>query len=385
MPREVFALADTLQVLDLSGNRIDHLPDDLPRLHRLRILFCSENRFTRLPAVLGRCSALEMIGFKANRIELIEEGALPPRLRWLILTDNRLAELPAAIGSCAALQKLMLAGNRLARVPIEVGRCSRLELVRLSANAFPTIAAALPDALLSLPRLSWLAHGGNPFSEARERCAAQAAAVDLIEWRDLDIGPVLGEGASGTIVQASWRPFGGPVQSVAVKLFKGAMTSDGLPDSEIAAMLAAGSHRNLVGIKGRLSGHPEDVQGLVLDLVAPSYKVLAGPPSLDSCSRDVYPDSVGLCSEVAFRIGSGIQAAVRELHRRGVMHGDIYAHNLLVDPAGHALLGDFGAASMLPLDDPLRRDALQRIEERALSILLGELAAHCDDPAGAKR
>ena len=54
-PREIFDLADTLEILDLSGNELSSLPDDLPRLHKLRILFCSNNLFTELPEVLGRC------------------------------------------------------------------------------------------------------------------------------------------------------------------------------------------------------------------------------------------------------------------------------------------------------------------------------------------
>ena len=56
-PREIFELADTLEVLDLSGNALATLPDDLHRLHRLRVLFCSDNRFTELPEAIGRCSA----------------------------------------------------------------------------------------------------------------------------------------------------------------------------------------------------------------------------------------------------------------------------------------------------------------------------------------
>lgn len=67
-PREIFDLADTLEVLDLSGNALTTLPDDLPRLARLRILFASDNPFTELPEVLGQCSQLSMVGFKANRI-----------------------------------------------------------------------------------------------------------------------------------------------------------------------------------------------------------------------------------------------------------------------------------------------------------------------------
>ena len=102
-PREIFDLADTLEVLDLTGNALSALPDDLPRLHRLRILFASGNRFTAFPDVLGACERLDMIGFKANRIRTVPRGALPRALRWLILTDNAIEELPADIGDCSRL------------------------------------------------------------------------------------------------------------------------------------------------------------------------------------------------------------------------------------------------------------------------------------------
>ena len=101
-PREIFDLADSLEVLNLSGNALDALPDDLHRLHRLRVLFCSDNRFTVLPEAVGRCEGLDIVGFKANRIDHVPAAALPPRLRWLILTDNAIAELPDALGETVA-------------------------------------------------------------------------------------------------------------------------------------------------------------------------------------------------------------------------------------------------------------------------------------------
>src|SRR5476649_2601056 len=119
-PSEIYELADTLEILDLSGNALSSLPDDLPRLHKLRVVFCSANQFTTLPVVLGACPALTMIGFKSNQIREVPAAALPPDLRWLILTDNRVEELPAAIGRCGQLQKLMLAGNRLSALPREL-------------------------------------------------------------------------------------------------------------------------------------------------------------------------------------------------------------------------------------------------------------------------
>ena len=112
-PEAIFSLADSLEVLNLSGNQLNRLPADLPRLHKLRVLFCSDNTFTEVPSVLGQCPQLEMVGFKANQIRHLPASALPAKLRWLILTDNQLEQLPEALGQCQQLQKLMLAGNRL--------------------------------------------------------------------------------------------------------------------------------------------------------------------------------------------------------------------------------------------------------------------------------
>jgi hypothetical protein len=80
-PCEIFALADTLEVLDLSGNAFSALPDDFARLHKLRIFFASNNRFTEVPEVLGQCPALSMVGFKANLIRHLSGQALPAQLR----------------------------------------------------------------------------------------------------------------------------------------------------------------------------------------------------------------------------------------------------------------------------------------------------------------
>ncbi len=381
LPPEVLALADTLEVLDLSGNQLQALPDSFAALHRLRVLFCSDNPFTELPAVLGRCAALDIIGFKANRIEQVPPQALPPSLRWLILTDNRIGELPASLGGCDRLQKLMLAGNRLRQLPASIARCQRLELVRLSANRFERAEDALPDGLLALPRLAWLAHAGNPFSQASEHAAEQAGTAATIAWSQLALQGLLGEGASGVIHAATWRPDGGAAQAVAVKLFKGAMTSDGLPRSEMAASIAAGAHPNIVAVEGRLTDHPDDTQGLVLRRIPPGYRNLAAPPSLASCSRDVYADDTRFSAAQALAIAAAMVSALAHLHRQGLVHGDLYAHNILVDEAGSSLLGDFGAASFLPTDDAQRADALQRIDRRALGWLIDELAQRCDDPA----
>jgi hypothetical protein len=354
VPREVFALADTLEVLDLGRGSLVDLPDDLGRLHRLRVLFCSGNPFPRLPPVLGACPALSQLGFRGCGIREVPAESLPRELRWLTLTDNAIAELPAALGERPRLRKLMLAGNRLTALPDSLSGADELELIRLACNRL----AALPPWLARLPRLAWIAYAGNP--------------------ADLALGELLGEGASGRVHRARWRgPAGG--EDVALKLFKGAMTSDGLPEREMEACLAAGMHPALTGALGRLDGHPDGATGLLLRLLPAHWRPLAGPPSLASCSRDVYDPDLRLDGDAALRIARAVAEAVAHLHGRGLLHGDVYAHNTLWDAGtGAAVLSDFGAASALP-DGPLGA-AWARVEVRAVGILIGELLDRCAAP-----
>ncbi|MBL0472652.1 leucine-rich repeat-containing protein kinase family protein [Aeromonas veronii] len=387
-PTEILSLKETLEVLDLTGNQLSTLPDELAGLGKLRIIFCSENRFTELPEVLGRCPALTMVGFKANRITTVSARALPAGLRWLILTDNAIEQLPDELGQCDALQKLMLAGNRLRELPTSLANCRKLELLRIAANRIERF----PEWLLSLPRLSWLAYSGNPFSEGEEVRAINDAHVAPLAWETLALGELLGQGASGVIhratlvgnpadevTRASDR---GDVSQVAVKLFKGAVTSDGLPRCEMAASLAAGTHPNLIKVIGKVADHPSGIPALVMELIAPAFANLAGPPSLDSCTRDVYPEGLHLSVPDALAMAHGIASVAGHLHRAGIMHGDLYGHNILFargsDAPARALLGDFGAASLYERSNRERAVGLERLEVRAFGCLLEELLAHCD-------
>lgn len=372
-PAEIFDLADSLEVLNLSGNQLTRLPADLARLRHLRVLFCSDNPFTSVPEVLGDCAHLEMVGFKANRLRHLPAAALPAQLRWLILSDNQLDALPAELGERPRLQKLMLAGNHLSALPDSLANSHNLELLRIAANRF----TALPSWLTQLPRLAWLAFAGNPISDASETAALARHPLPAIPREQLHLGEVLGQGASGIIQRAEWQRPGQPAQAMAAKLFKGELTSDGLPHSEMAACIAAGGHAHLIRVAGPLAEQNGAAPGLLLELIDPRYQVLAGPPSLASCTRDVYADTRRFTLDEALRIARGAASAVTHLHREGILHGDLYAHNLLVDAGGHCLLGDFGAASFFSTDDA-QGQALQRIETRAFGCLLEELLQRCE-------
>ena len=368
-PAEIFDLADSLEILDLSNNHLKTLPDEFERLKRLKIVFFTNNDFEEIPEVIGQCLDLKIVSFKSNQIASVGEPVLPQKLRWLILTNNKIEKLPTSLGRLSDLQKLMLAGNQLQSLPESMASCQKLELIRLSANQL----TELPPWLFTLPRLSWLAYAGNPLCN---RDTTTKRVLRDIYWSELTLGETLGQGASGVIYQALWTTQLAQ-QEVALKIFKGEITSDGLPADEMAASLAAGCHDNLVNVLGKLSNEPQEKLGLVFSFIPPHYKNLGQPPNFDTCTRDTYSASALFSLPVILRITKGIASATAHLHAKGIMHGDLYAHNILVDETGHSLLGDFGAASFYDKSDGVSGQALERLEVRAFGCLLEDMLDRC--------
>lgn len=363
-PPEIFDLAESLELLDLSENQLNKIPNEILDLQKLKIAFFSFNQFEHFPEILSQLPHLEMIGFKSNQIKHVSEDAFPDQLRWLILTENQIAVLPKSIGTKYRLQKLMLAGNKLRTLPDELSECKNLELLRISANCFEY----LPDWIWQMPRLAWLAYSGNLFASSNE---AQQA-YKTFNWQDFAIEQKLGEGASGVISKAKYLP---TKESVAVKVFKGDITSDGLPESEMQACMKANTHPNLIKIKGTIALHPESKLGLVLELLHESYKNLGSPPNFDTCTRDVFYNHPKYAINDVLNIVLQTAEVCNHFHENGIMHGDLYAHNILINNDKHIYLSDFGAATLYHN----HRKKHEQIEIRAWGCLLDDLLENCLD------
>jgi serine/threonine protein kinase len=298
-------------------------------------------------------------------------------LRWFIVTDNALKTVPNALGECRKLQKLMLAGNQLTVLPESMANCHALELLRISANKFES----LPNWLFSLPKLSWLAYAGNPFCDKIENALLAQHHIPQIDWGALKLQQQLGEGASGNIYQAIWQTVAGN-KTIAVKMFKANLTSDGLPRCEVHATTLADQHPNLLGLEGIIYNHPAEAAGLVMPLMDADLTVLADPPSFESCTRDVYAPNTQFSLQALLHIAGSVASAVSHLHAQGITHGDLYAHNILTNhkntTAKKCTLTDLGGASFLPQDNLAQSLQLQRIESRAFACLLEELLTHCN-------
>lgn len=87
-PRELLELADCLEVLNMGGNHLTTLPQDISAFTKLRILFFAGNDFETIPEELGSIKTLFMLSFKSNKLKAVPYNSLSPSIYWLILTDN---------------------------------------------------------------------------------------------------------------------------------------------------------------------------------------------------------------------------------------------------------------------------------------------------------
>ncbi len=367
-PLEILSLADSLEILDLSNNQLSSLPDELKQLTKLKIIFASHNHFETLPEVLGQCENLEMVGFKSNKISDVPENALPPKLRWLILTDNRIEILPNSLGERPRLQKLALAGNLLTHLPHTLAHSHNLELVRISANRL----TECPQQLLDLPKLAWFAFSGNPFSQSDLRIDS----VPVVPSTSFTLCEVLGQGASGVISKALWnQPQPDLPDAIAVKVFKGEVTSDGYPQDELQACLKLGNHVNLVRSLAQVD--EKGYLALIMNLIPDHYRNLGLPPCFKTCTRDTFAPDFTLSIGQIEKIVAQMEEVFNHLHANQVCHGDLYAHNTLFDEQANIIFGDFGAATMYHMLSSTEQQKIKQIEYRAYCYFIDDLLSVC--------
>jgi hypothetical protein len=359
-PAELLEHKETLEILDLSDNHIRMIPDWVVELKKLRILFVSQNPIESLPTQMSQLNGLRMLGLKNCRIQSIPEDCLPKNLVWLILTNNNLRFLPGDFGTLQNLRKCMLAGNQLESLPSSIASCHQLELLRIANNRILQI----PNSVYQLPRLAWLARSGNPLQDLSSQKGVlqdiRRIPPDMFTLRD-----ILGSGASGKVYAADWNQ-GLQKNPVAIKVYEALNTSDGSTEDEICACLHVGHHPHLIPVLGLTS--LDGKEALILERISPDYRVLAGPPSLDSCTRDVY-DITRRWSDLEVKaLLLQSLSVLAHLHAAGYVHGDFYGHNILWN-GSKMYLGDFGAASRIKdLGDPLCK-----VEVRAWLIFAYEI------------
>jgi len=375
----------SLQKLNLANNKLSNLP---PLPPSLKILFLLGNQFTVIPQTVLNLPNLYMLSFKKNMLREVTISPKWDNLAWMILTSNDITHVPGSIGHLKKLRKLMLSNNKIESLPSSMQACTNLELLRLANNKLGKI----PQWLLRLPKLAWIALNDNP--AVRAPPITPLARSKSKTLNGMQLGRVLGEGTSGVVYASNYNG-----QQAAVKVYKdGCCSSDGTYAGEVRVAKYASSRDTIDNIQG------SKVDEALRHLVA-TYDVIEHPrlmsvmefmpddepmvalgsaPSLQTVTHDTYTplqaQAINSSPNFVLQALMGVATAATHLHKRHIMHGDVYAHNILVSAQGFSKLGDFGAAFFY--DGVPNKHLFEKIEVRAFGFLIQELAERLEEPAG---
>jgi len=160
--------------------------------------------------------------------------------------------------------------------------------------------------------------------------------VETFSWGTLEVFEPLGSGSFGTV----YRAYDGHLRrEVALKLLPADApgTTDWL---EEARRLARVRHPNVVAILGA------EVHGAFAGI----WMELSDGRSLES----VLADGATLPESAVQELARALASALSAIHEQGLVHGDLKASNVLVEPNGRVLLLDFGSATESSTIEPAR-------------------------------
>lgn len=193
------------------------------------------------------------------------------------------------------------------------------DAIAASSDGDPTRVARLRRVVDLFDRLN-LPHGDPDFESFR--------------WGPLEVFEPLGAGSFGTVYRA-WDSH--LKREVALKLLPA--DAPGATDwLEEARRLARVRHPNVVAILGaEIDG---DFAGIWMEL--------SDGQAVDSALTD----GATLPEPAVHELARALASALLAIHEQGLVHGDLKASNVLVEPNGRVLLLDFGSAAEASATDP---------------------------------
>ena len=320
-----------------------------------------DNRLEVLPDSIGRLTNIESLGLKNNKLRTIPDtiGHLK-NMRELYLTGNEIETLPERIGGCTALVKLQASHNALTSLPESLGALPNLELLRVACCNIDTVPLAVAES----KTLAWLSLASNPFGRPTSS-PRRGVGVPVVSFEDISIERKVGDGASGEVFEGRWKND----ERVAIKLFRSDRSPDGHSRDEIAVACAVGD-RNLVRVLARI----EEPLGLVMEYV--EGRPLAEKPDASSLLRCRWKSDASFGLAELFRVLVGVSSAIEQMHGRGVVHGDVYAHNVLAGE-DDLILCDYGASFAYPRGTSIG-NAVEGHDIRAFGTLMRDVIGRLD-------
>lgn len=158
-PMEILSFTE-LEILNLSFNQIEVIPEEIGNLKKLKILYLNHNQLSTLPESIGSLVHLEELMIERNN----ENFVLPDTIQHLIklkriwLSD--LNKLPEGFWKLVNLEDAKLWSSNIQEIPSDIKKFKNLKEICLRDNKL----TSLPDEIFKLKHLTYLSLGNNQFS-----------------------------------------------------------------------------------------------------------------------------------------------------------------------------------------------------------------------------
>jgi len=151
--------AKSVYILNVSGQGITYLPEEIGLLKNLQIMVISDNYIDSLPSSIGNLEKLQILRADHNRLK-----TLPPQfgnlvnLEELDLSHNRIEWIPYEFKNLTNLLKLDLSYNNLQLLAYDMSDMDKLAVLNISNNKFEKF----PNQIFNLKTLVYLDVSNNP-------------------------------------------------------------------------------------------------------------------------------------------------------------------------------------------------------------------------------
>ncbi|CAH0405874.1 unnamed protein product [Chilo suppressalis] len=146
IPPEVHNLSEILRNLDLSKNRLPHLPDDISKFKQLKQLKLESNRLETVPESLSNLKKLELLNVADNSIGSLPKSLMSmTNLKQIYLNNNKLKHFPLELIGLHNLEVVDLSYNKITEIPPGMSKFYAVEL-NLSQNEISVLSEDLHEA-----------------------------------------------------------------------------------------------------------------------------------------------------------------------------------------------------------------------------------------------
>lgn len=140
-----FGQCGKLTYLNIENNELAFLPETFSKLEKLEYCRLENNALVSVPNTFNNLISLKKLELKRNNIKVFFPDIGGCRnLMLLDLANNKIANIPVEIGLLNYLQELRLSDNQIRHIPPEVGSCRILRKIELMHNH---LEGCLPETI----------------------------------------------------------------------------------------------------------------------------------------------------------------------------------------------------------------------------------------------